>query len=347
MKAHRRTVAKIGISAVLAVFVLAVVFPHVAGTGWGAVLEQLEVLSIAQVGLLIAVWMAGLCSYAVLMTASLPSLTIAQALTLNLSGSAVSNLVPFGGALGMGLNYAMVRSWGFRRSSFALFTAFTTLWNLVAKLTLPLAALLGLVVAGGFVDHRLAVAAEVATGLLGVVILLTGGALVDERVAHRVGRLAAAAAARVGRLSRFGDLTEQILDFRHRTNDLLRRRWQRMSLGMAGYMGLQVLLLWLILRMLHSGLPLIVVFAGYAFERALTLLVITPGGIGIAQTGAAAVLVTLGGSPATVAAGILLFSAFTYFIEIPVGAAGGLVWWRRHGRRLGRAPNQQAPEGHA
>ncbi len=335
----------VGGSTAVAVFALAVVFPHVTGTGWGAVLEQFEVLSLAQVGLLVLVWLAGLCTYTVLMTASLPHLTMGQALTLNLSGSAVSNLVPFGGALGVGLNYAMARSWGFRRSSFVLFTTFTTLWNLVARLALPLLALVALVLGGGFTDERLTVAAETAAVLLAALLAVIAGALARERVARRLGELAQGATRRLLRrrhASRPVELTPAALEVRHRVNELLRSRWQRMSVGMVGYMGLQVLLLWLILHMLHSQLPLVAVFAGYAFERVLSLLVITPGGIGIAQTGAAAVLVALGGAPPVVAAGVLLFSGFTYFLEIPVGAAGGILWWRRHGRAL-RMDDRRAP----
>lgn len=336
----RRRVVQAGASAGLAVVVLAVVFPRIAGTGWSAVLEQLEVLSVAQLGLLVVVWLAGLCSYTVLMTASLPRLTFGQALTLNLTGSAVSNLVPFGGALGMGLNYAMARSWGFRRSNFALFTMFTTLWNLVAKLTLPLVALVALVVAGGLVDRQLTIVAEIAAAVLTVVLALLAGTLAHERVARVTGRCAQVVATRALRLARSPrqlDLAASVLEVRRRTNELLRSRWHRMSVGMAGYMGLQVLLLWLILHMLHSDLGLVAVFAGYAFERVLTLLVLTPGGVGIAQTGAVAVLVALGGSPPVVAAGVLLFSGFTFFLEIPVGAAGGVLWWRRH-RRSTRGP---------
>ena len=52
------------------------------------------------------------------LTAALPRLTHRRALTLSLTGSAVSNLVPMGGALGIGLNYWMTRHWGFSKPAF-------------------------------------------------------------------------------------------------------------------------------------------------------------------------------------------------------------------------------------
>ena len=105
-----------------------------------------------------------------------------------------------------------------------------------------------------------------------------------------------------------------------------------MLLGMTTYAVLQATLLWLILHMLGSSLDLVYVFAGFSFGRLLTLLVVTPGGVGIAETGSAALLVALGGDAAVVAAGTLLFSAITFALEIPVGGVCGLLWWRRSTR---------------
>jgi uncharacterized membrane protein YbhN (UPF0104 family) len=109
-----------------------------------------------------------------------------------------------------------------------------------------------------------------------------------------------------------------------------------MSAAIFGYVALQGLLLWLILRMLHAGLGPEEVFAGFALERFLSLALVTPGGVGIAQTGTAALLVALGGSPAETAAGVLLFSVFTFLIEIPLGSAAGLLWWSKQRRRITR-----------
>jgi len=121
---------------------------------------------------------------------------------------------------------------------------------------------------------------------------------------------------------------QAVVDLRHRMTALLRRRWLRMLLGMTTYAVLQATLLWLILHMLGSSLGIVPVFAGFSFGRLLTLLVVTPGGVGIAETGSAALLVALGGDAAVVAAGTLLFTAITFALEIPIGGLCGLIWWR-------------------
>jgi uncharacterized protein (TIRG00374 family) len=330
-----RRALNVGLSLSLVVVLLAFALPKVTGADWGPVVDHLQLLTAWQVGLLIGLWLLGLYAHTFLATAALPDLTHRQALQLNLSGSAVSNLVPFGGALGMGLNYAMVRSWGHAPGSFGPFTALTTLWNVLVKLALPVVALGLLLAAGGLPTPGLAIAALIAAGTLASVLLLVLVALANESAARVIGRAVqgvATAGLRLARSSRELHCESAVLDLRTRMSALLRRRWLRMLLGMTTYAVLQATLLWLILHMLGSSLGIVPVFAGFSFGRLLTLLVVTPGGVGIAETGSAALLVALGGDAAVVAAGTLLFSAITFALEIPVGGVCGLLWWRRSSR---------------
>jgi len=331
---NRRTwqVAQAVASLTLAAGLLVFGLPKVTGAGWGQIAGVLGRLPLAQILLLFVVWVAGLYAYTFVLTAALPRLTRTEAYALNLAGSAVSNLVPFGGAVGVAVNFAMVRSWGFRPSSFALFTLVTGLWNVLARLALPLVALAGLVVAGRIADPRIALAAEVSAVLLAVVIVAMVAALVSERQAVRLGGLLDRVAHRLRRrIRRLSEVNWQhnLVDLRHRTIGLLKRSWPQLTLGMVGYLLLQALLLWLILRMLGSTLPVVDVFAAFALGRLLTSVVITPSGVGISETGTAALLVAFGGSPAVSAAAVVLFGGFTYAIEIPAGVVGAVLWWWR------------------
>jgi len=335
---QRRTAQATGSAAIIAVL-LAIVYPHVTHTPWRDMLHQLHTLSIAELGLLTAVWFAGIYAQSFVITASLPALTTRQALTMNLAGSAVSNVMPFGGAAGMAVGLAMTRSWGFRTSAFALSTLLTNLANLLAKLLLPLLALLGLALSHQLADRQLTVAAGIAAVAMLTIVALVCAALVYEPVADRLGRWLQAGVEwllRRVRSNRSVRLHAILLEQRRHCRALLMRRWPVMSAAVLGYVALQGLLLWMILEMLGAGLGLAAVFAGFALERFLSLALVTPGGVGIAQTGAAALLVALGGAPAQTAAGVLLFSVFTFLVEIPVGSAAGLLWWRSHRRRAAR-----------
>ena len=76
--------------------------------------------------------------------------------------------------------------------------------------------------------------------------------------------------------------------------------------------------------------------AAFAVNRALTTAVVTPGGIGIAETGTLALLLGLGAPAPQATAGVLLFAAFTYALEIPLG---GLAWAIVLTRRRHRPPH--------
>jgi uncharacterized membrane protein YbhN (UPF0104 family) len=313
------------------------VLPRVTGADGRAVLEHLSHLSATQVALLVIVWMASLWAYTYVLCGSLPGLTHMQALTLNLSGSAVSNLVPFGGAVGIGVTFGMTASWGFRPSRVALSTVVTGLWNVLAKLALPLVALLGLLVTGDIADQRLVVASAIASVLLALVVATMVAALSSERFAAWTARVVEWVGSRVLRVLRSHRQVHwdrAVMELRSSTIGLMRTGALTMSVGMVSYALLQAVLAWLCLQAVGSTLSVAEVFAGYAFGRLLTSVVATPSGVGIAETGSAALLVAFGGDPATSTAGVLLFSLFTYLIEIPVGGVGWLIWalytpWRK------------------
>jgi uncharacterized membrane protein YbhN (UPF0104 family) len=272
-----------------------------------------------------------------------------QALTLNLSGSAVSNLVPFGGAVGIGVTFAMAGSWGFRPSRVALSTVVTGLWNVLTKLALPLVALVALLVTGDIADQRLVVASAIASLLLGLIVGAMLAALSRERFAAWIARVVEWAGTHVLRLVRSQrevHWDRAVMDLRHSTIGLLRSGAVKMSGGMVAYALLQAVLAWLCLQAVGSDLSVAEVFAGYAFGRLLTSVVATPSGVGIAETGSAGLLVAFGGDPVTSTAGVLLFSLFTYLIEIPIGGIGWLIWALYTPWRKPMPPASSSPESH-
>jgi uncharacterized membrane protein YbhN (UPF0104 family) len=331
----RRVLLGVG-SLVLAVTLLVIVLPRVTGASWADITAELRTLSSGQVALLTGLWLLGIVAYSWVLTGALPGLTHGQAVTMNLAGSAVSNVVPFGGALGVAVSYAMARSFGFRRSSFGLFVALTGLFNAIAKLSLPLLGLLALLAADRVPTRRLTLAAVLGVGLLTLVVFALVGMLASDRIAHGVSRTVDTAGALVMRLvrpSRTTDSHHAVFELRDRAAGLLRHGWPSMTAGMVGFVGTQALLLWAILHMLGGTLGPVEVFAAFAVGRLLTTAVITPGGVGIAETGSAALLVAFGENPAISAAGVLLLSGYTYLIEIPAGAFSLLVWWQRQSWR--------------
>jgi len=239
--------------------------------------------------------------------------------------------------------FAVLRTWGFPPTAVALSALVTGVWNVLAKLLLPLVGLVGLLLARDGATERFAAGTTVAAVVLAVALAVLAGTLGSERVAARVGQGAQAighrglALTRSRRRLRWDDAVPR---WRGRVIDLVRAGWWRLTLGLVGFLGSQALLLWLSLRALGSGLGAAQVFAGYAFGRLLTTVPVTPGGVGVTETGVAGLLVAFGGSPDVCASAVLLFSGFVFFAEFPAGAVGYLVW---QGRRSWRRPLPGTP----
>ena len=86
--------------------------------------------------------------------------------------------------------------------------------------------------------------------------------------------------------------------------------------------------------------------AAFAFVRLLTVLPVTPGGLGITELGLIGTLVAAAGHQASaqVTAAVLLYRAVTYLPPIPLGAIACLTW--RHAPALTRnSPRNAAPAG--
>ena len=103
-----------------------------------------------------------------------------------------------------------------------------------------------------------------------------------------------------------------------------------MAFGKIAYAALQAGLLWLSLRVLGELVNPAVVLAAFAVERILSMVVLTPGATGVVEVGMSGVLVALGVDPTMSAAGVLLYRAFTFGMEIPVGGLSMLAWSVHH-----------------
>jgi len=115
------------------VILFALVIPRVSGSTYHDVADELRTLSAVQIAALAGVWAAGLVVYAGVLTAVLPGLRRTQAVVLNTATSAVSNVVPFGGAVGVGATYGMCRSWGFSVPAITLGILVSGVWNVLGQ----------------------------------------------------------------------------------------------------------------------------------------------------------------------------------------------------------------------
>jgi len=282
---------------------------------------------------------ASLASYWFGICAVLPSLRLREAATVNLSSNAVANTLPAGGALGMGVSWAMLSSWGIGTEQYVLYTLVSGIWNVFAKLGLPVLALLALLTVTR-PDAVLTASAAAGLALLAAAAAGLGLLLRSERFALRADRVLAQVACfacRVARRKAPSAIAGSLTGFRGRAAGLVAARGWRITVTTAA----ANVILWLVLLACLRGtglsqaqVPWQTSLAAFAFVRLLTVLPITPGGLGITELGLVGVLAAGAGhrAGAQVTAAVLLWRAVTYLPPIPLGAAAFLVW--RHAPAL-------------
>jgi uncharacterized protein (TIRG00374 family) len=318
-------------SVLLALGVLGWALPRAVGTTFAAVGHVLVSVGPPTLAALAVLWMAGIYVHSFVLTAALPGLGRGQALTLNLTGSAVANVLPFGGATAMALNHHMVRTWGMSGTAFASYTLVTNLWVVLLKLVMPLVALVALLLGGVDPSHRTTLEAWAAAAcfaaLLGGFVLIMASRATALAVSARAGRALAWASGWRAHPWDGGRVAEGLVGCRDAVASIVTNRVGQMSAGMLGYAAFQALLLGACLGAVGLQVAIPAVLAGYAADRILTLIPVTPGGLGFAELGAVATLVALGVPAAPAAAGILLYRAFTFAAEIPVGGLWLAGWF--------------------
>ena len=336
---------------------LVIGLPYLIDIGWSDIWARFATLDPLLVAILFTLWFAGLWAYTYVLTASLPGLTNSQGFTLNAAGSAISNLMPFGGAAGVAVTFALARSWGFRTKEIAASAVASGLWNVMARFLLPAIGLVALLATGRVPDARLAVATGLAAAALIGLVTVAAAALRWEQAAVLVGRAADASVRLLPRAIRppAGRPSSAFERVRSTTASVVGTAWPAMTAGMLAYVVLQAVLFCACLLATGAYIGLGEAIAAYALGRLLTTVVVTPGGFGITEAGTAAMLVSLGAPAGPVAAGVLLFATFTYVLEIPLGA----VMWSLRGimyrpfrasppehRPPERQPPRQLPRDH-
>jgi putative heme transporter len=309
---------------------------------WAAIraLTGLELATLAA----IAAW--NLATYAFVWMAVAPGLSFGRATVMTQSTTAVANTVPagIGAAIGVGMTYGMLGSWGYSRSKTSVAVLVSGVWNSFIKLGLPVLALALVALQGGASGPRVTAALLGIAGLVAAIVVFAL-MLRSEPVAERFGVLAGRVASRLLRLVRRPPVAGWELatvKFRVRTLDLLERRWIAITVtSLVSHLSLYVVLL---VTLRHVGVSndavgWAEVLAVFAFARLATAIPLTPGGAGIVEVVLIGGLVAAGGAKPEVAAAVLVYRALTWALPILVGIICYL-WWRR---RSSMAPSNEAP----
>jgi putative heme transporter len=292
-----------------------------------------------------AVW--NLATYAFVWMSVTPGLRFWRAMVMTQSTTAVTNTVPGGSAIGIGMTYVMLGQWGYSGSRISVAVLVSGVWNAFAKLGLPVLALALVALQGGASATRVIAALLGIAGLVAAVIVFAL-MLRSEEGARRFGLLAGRVASRLLRLVRRPPVHGWELatvKFRARTLDLLEHGWVPITAAtLVSHLSLYLVLL-VTLRQVgvsDAEVSWAEVLAVFAFARLATAIPFTPGGAGVVEAVLITGLVAAGGPREQVTAAVLLFRALTWALPILVGVVCYL-WWRR--QSFAAAPEPASPAG--
>jgi putative heme transporter len=272
---------------------------------------------------------------------ALPGLKVREAAVTNTAGAALSNTVPEGGAVATGLNYAMLRSWGFTLGDTTSEVIVTGTWSQMTKYIL-LAIGLVVVTLQGWGPSWVVWVALGLTAFVAVAVVLLTLILRSEGFASRLGARCDRVVGRLRRrVTRIPDpgLTEGLPLFRTQMVRLLRLCWGRLTVTMVASQLTVVLVLGICVRMQgldESTISWAVILVAWGLVTFASLLIPTPGGLGVAEVVLVGVLGH--GLPASdeaaVLAAVLLYRIATFLVPIPIGLVTYLYWrmstaWRR------------------
>lgn len=338
-------------SLVLLVFILVGVVPKFASySGAWAAMTHLNAswwVAIAVVALLNQI--SGVWPY----QAALPGLRFWDGFLQTETTAAISNAVPAGGAVAIGMTYKMFSSFGFSGVDISTAIITTGIWSFAAKLGLPVAAVALLAVT----THPTARVVDAA--LAGVVAMIVAGAALwlvfrFAASARWIGGLADRIVNWVLRLFRkpAGDRVERSLaQFRSQTGRIMHRRgwlltWTTLANQLVGF--ILVLIIVRSVGISPGEVTFIAVFTSFAVARLAGAIPITPGGLGTLDAAFIGMLTAFGASSSRALAADLIWRLMMYFLPIIPGIVTYVIWLRRYGRyarRVNPRERRQSPLG--
>src|SRR5262245_6804573 len=251
-----------------------------------------------------------------------------------LTGNAVSRVLPGGAATGGALQFQMlVGSGGMDATRVATGLTVATLLSTATLFALPLLTV-PVMIWGAPVPRELRSAAYLGLGV-SVLMILTGWLLLTtDRPLRWIGRAfqRVANAVRPERLARERDLVR----------DHLGSRWWVAVLASAGNRLFDFAALLAALLALGTRPRPSLVLLAYVVSSVLGLIPITPGGLGFVEAGLTATLVLAGVSAGDAAIATLAYRLVSYWLPLPAGLlAYGLYRRRYGGRPLSTAPGTE------
>lgn len=255
-----------------------------------------------------------------------------------LAGNAFNRVTPGGGATGAALQARMLVDAGYEYT-----TAITAITVQSLMITAALVAMPVLVIPGVLTGTALPGSLLQAAWLGAVVFVIMAAVGTLLLATRRPVRWLGDGVARIANLFRLRKpkiegLGDRLLVERDEIRETMGSRWPEAVGAAVGRWFFEYLVLLLALYAIDAKPDPWSVLLAFVAASVLSMIPITPGGLGFVEAGLTATLVAAGISTEKALAATLLFRLVSFWLPLPIGAAAG--WWFRRRYRPSRRPSR-------
>jgi uncharacterized protein (TIRG00374 family) len=341
----------IGITVVVLVAVFGFVLPQLAD--YRSILDYIGSISTFEWALLAMASAAFLIAYPIVLEQAMRTLALHEAFVNHMTGTAITNSVPSGGALALPVNYTMYMSWGFTPESISAAMLAAGVWDWFGRISLPVLAVVGVALLGEAL-WWMWIVSIVGVLIVFVMVLVLARILGREdgarKIAQWLDRMGGKVFARINKDK--PDIESGVMQFRVDLNSIVRTRAARLTaatvfnhIAMATLFTVSVYAV----GVTREQIPIPWVVLAFALGRFLVMIPVSPGGLGLVDLGWIGLL-TLGWQATNpdipvdtdlISAGVLLFRGLSLLPPIPIGMISWLMWranksWRQDWRIVQR-----------
>jgi uncharacterized protein (TIRG00374 family) len=315
------------------VFVFAVVFPSLGdySEAWTAI----QGMSIGWIIALAVSTVVVIAIYPWPSQMALPGLKYRPAFVIRQTSFMIGNVIPEGGAIGLGMQYDMLGSYGYASAPSAAAIGISGVSNTLVTLALPVLSLVGLMLVGEATSEDYVIAL-IGIVVIAIALVVIGYILRSESSARRVGDWANGAFEWIAGLFHKKEnphLGDSLVSVRSSAIGAISGRGMIVAGADALQQISQFVVLFVAILALQGGLGgevnLAEAFAAFAIARLAQFIPIPPGGLGTTDAILIGILTGFGMSSSDAMAADLIWRAATYFPQVLIGIGTLLVWRRR------------------
>lgn len=263
-------------------------------------------------------------------------------ITTHLAGNAFNRVTPGGGATGTALQARMLQDAGFDTASSASTLFLQSVLMSATVMAMPIIAVPAIVFAGTSVPGDLASGAWIGAGifvvLIGFCALMLGTRAPVARLGGGIQRLVNLFRRRKPKVH---GLSARLLRERDQIRATMGNDWLPAVGAAVGRWTCEYFVLLVTLYAIGASPDIWLVLLAFVVASALSLIPITPGGLGFVEAGMTGTLALAGVSAQEAVLATLVFRLVSFWLPLPVGAVAAYVFRRRYPRRA--TPAKPAP----